>query len=166
MRDTAGLLAERWGADRDKAMLAGLLHDITKNCGDDFQLELLGKYGFTSDSVLMSSKGVWHSVTGAFYIRDILGINDPEIFDAVRYHTTGRSGMTLLDKVVYIADFIEPSRDYKDVDKVRRIAFENIDKACLEGVKYCIKKGLSKLKPVYGDTFSFYNDLICKGDAL
>ena len=166
VRDTAGLLAERYGADMQKARLAGLLHDITKNRNKEFHLHTLKKHGLDADKLLLHSRKVWHSVTGAYYVRDVLGIDDAEIFDAIRYHTTGRAGMTTLDKIIYTADFIEPSRKYEGAEQLRKTAFEDIDKACLEGVKFCIEEQLSVPDTIYPDTLDFYNDLIYKkGDV-
>ena len=166
VRDTAELLAKRYGADPQKARMAGLLHDITKNRDRDFHIKILKKYGFDADGLMMNSHNIWHSVTGAYYVRDTLGIDDAEIFNAIRYHSTGREGMSVLEKILYTADLIEPSRKYDGIEQLRKTAFEDIDKACLEGVKFSIEEQLSKLNTVYPDTLYFYNDLILnkKGD--
>lgn len=115
----AGRLARRFGADPEKAELAGLLHDITKECGPKEQLQLCEKFGITVSESERAIPKILHAVTGAAVLERELGITDPEILDAVRYHTTGREGMGLLEKIIYIADCVEPTRNYYGVQKIR-----------------------------------------------
>jgi predicted HD superfamily hydrolase involved in NAD metabolism len=115
----AGRLARRFGADPEKAELAGLLHDITKECGPKEQLQLCEKFGITVSESERAIPKILHAVTGAAVLERELGITDPEILDAVRYHTTGRERMGLLEKIIYIADCVEPTRNYYGVQKIR-----------------------------------------------
>ena len=112
-------LAKRFGADEGKAELAGLLHDITKECGPKEQLQLCEKFGITVSESERAIPKILHAVTGAAVLERELGITDPEILDAVRYHTTGREGMGLLEKIIYIADCVEPTRSYYGVREIR-----------------------------------------------
>ena len=95
--ETARKLAEKYGTDADKAELAGLLHDITKNMSNAEQLKMLEKYGVPQTESVLACPFIWHSYTSAFYVRDVLGISDTEIFDGIYYHTTGKKGMTLFE---------------------------------------------------------------------
>jgi len=160
--NTAVELAEIYGANTEKAATAGLLHDITKNMTDEMQMSLLQKYGVPGIQELLPAKKIWHSVTGAYYVKNELGINDDEIFGAIRYHTTGRCGMTVLEKIIYVADFIEPSRSYAEADSLRRLARTDLDKAVYEGVKWCVLEKIKEDKYIHADTFSLYNDCVIK----
>ena len=88
-----------------------------------------------------------------------LGIDDQEIIDAIRYHTTGRANMTLLDKVIFIADFISADRDYDGVDKMRKLADKNLEEACLEGMAFTISDLAQRKITIAPDTFAGYNEL-------
>lgn len=158
--ETAGELAKRYGVDVHKARLAGLLHDVTKSMNADVQRKMLDALGLTSDEGLMLSPGVWHAFTGAYYLEHELGITDPEILSMVRWHTSGRAGMTTAEKIVYVADFTEPNRQYGNVDEIRKLSAEDLDKTCLEGVAWCMAENSQKHKYMYLKTVEFYNDLI------
>ena len=103
---------------------------------------------------------LWHAPVGAYLVEKEAGITDREILDAIRYHTTGRLGMTLLEKVVYLADYIEPGRHFPGVDEVRDIAKKNLDIALIQAVKNTIVFLMKKNQAIYPDTFQTYNDLI------
>ena len=135
--DEAVRLAARWNADEDNAREAAILHDITKKLTMDEQLLLCDKYGIINDNVELSNLKLLHAKTGAALARDLFGVSD-EVFDAIRWHTTGRAGMTLLEKVVYLADYIEPSRDFPGLDDLRRLCYESIDDAMLLGLRMSI----------------------------
>ena len=109
-------LAKKFGADPEKAETAGILHDILKDTPADKQLKIISDFGIIMSDVELSVKKSWHAISGAAYIRNVLHIEDAEIVDAVRYHTTGRHNMTVLEKVVFVADFISKDRDYPGVE--------------------------------------------------
>ena len=117
------------------------------------------KYNIPCDEQTLKSKKIFHQITGAYYVKNELGINDEEIFYGIRYHTTGRNNMTLFEKIIYVADFIEPNREYDIVDELRHLAFEDLDKTCFIGVQWCIEKNVKKGIYLYKDTFEFYNSL-------
>ena len=98
--DAAVMLAKKFGADEDKAYLAGLLHDITKNETDENQLQIMESGGIILSKTQRENPKLWHAMSGMVYLRDVLGITDEEVLGAVRWHTTGKAGMTLLEKVV------------------------------------------------------------------
>jgi predicted HD superfamily hydrolase involved in NAD metabolism len=103
---------------------------------------------------------LWHAPVGSYLVEQEAGITDREILDAIAYHTTGRIGMTLLDKIVYLADYIEPGRSFPGVDEVREMAEKNLDVALIQAVRNTIVFLMSKKQAIYPDTFHTYNDLI------
>lgn len=125
-------LAMKYNSDIYKAQISGLLHDCTKNLTDLEQLEYCKSNNIEVTKVEERNPYLLHAKSGAHYAKEIFGINDFEILDAIKYHTTGKINMTLLEKIVFTADYIEPSR-YKapNLNKIRKIAFENIDEAII-----------------------------------
>lgn len=140
--------AVRFGADPDKCALAGLLHDCAKELPEEEQVALSAK--IISDYV--PGKQILHSPAGAVYAREHYGIEDQEILDAIQYHTIGREIMTITDKIVYLADKIEPSRDYDDLTMIRTLAEHDLNGALIEC--YCaIKESFArKGQQIHEDT--------------
>ena len=161
--DSAKELALRFGGDEKKAYLAGLLHDITKNETNERQLKLFESDGIILNQVEKNNPKLWHAMTAPVYIKNKLGITDAEILSAVRYHTTGKAGMTLLEKIVYIADYISAERDYPDVDVMRALSCESLEKAALYSLKYTFKKLSQSELVIHPDSLAFYNELIILG---
>ena len=153
-------LALHYGADADKAELAGLLHDIMKNAPKEEQKAVIELGGHKFTDVELANSKVWHAMAGEAYLRLELGITDKEILSAVRYHTTGRAGMSLLDKIVYIGDFISEERDYPDVGTVRKYACESLEKAILYTSAYTVRTLAAAEKPIHPDTLDCYNDIL------
>lgn len=118
-------LADLYGCDKDKALIAGALHDCAKELPIEQQLEMAKRY--TGD--LFTEKKIIHSSAGATFVKEKLGIDDKEILDAICYHTTGRGNMTVLEKIVYLADKIEPARNYMDLGPIRETAEHDLDEA-------------------------------------
>lgn len=156
----AVLLAKRFGADEDKAYVAGLLHDITKNETDENQLQILQSGGIILTDTQKNNPKLWHAMSGMVYLRDTLGVTDEEILGAVRWHTTGKAGMTLLEKVIFIADYISVERDYPDVDVMRRLSETSLDAAALYALKFSLRHLSEKEKPICEDSVAYYNELI------
>ena len=153
-------LAEKYGANKENAYIAGLLHDITKNENYDWQLNFAMDCGIILDSVLINSPKLLHAVTGALFLEHELGIKNCEILNAVRYHTTGKANMTLLEKIVYIADFTSSDRTYPDVDIVRGLVEKSLEEAILYALSYTIKNLVDKQTTVHNDTLDAYNFLV------
>lgn len=158
--DSAVELAKRYGADCDKALVAGLLHDITKESDRDEHFELfeLGRVELTALECV--NHKLWHAMSGAVYIKEKLNINDADILDAVRYHTTARAGMSLLEKVIYIADFISADRVYDDVDVVRELAKKSVEETMLYTQLYSINELLQKGACIHPDSVACYNEIV------
>ena len=127
-------LAERYGADVEKARVAALLHDCTKKLNMEEQLELCGRYGIQLDELEQKALKLLHAKTGAAIARDVFGVDD-EIYNAIWWHTTGHAHMTLLEKVIYLADYIEPSRNFPGVDKLRAVCYKDLDEGLLMGLE-------------------------------
>ena len=119
-------LSVRYGADIEKAQQAALLHDCTKNLNPESQLQLCERYNIELDEMERRERKLHHALTGAALAREMFGV-DEEIAGAIRYHTTGRADMTKLEKILYLADFIEPSRDFPGVEKLRAKCYEDLD---------------------------------------
>ena len=132
-------LAERWGADPGDAAEAGILHDITKKLTMAEQLKLAEKYGIVFDALERENIKLTHAITGAELSRDLFGVTD-EVYDAIRWHTTGKPDMTLLEKIIYLADYIEPTRDFEGVEPLRALAYEDIDAAMALGLKMSLEE--------------------------
>ena len=144
-------LAERYGADVEKARVAALLHDCTKKLDMDEQLALCRRYGIELDELEREALKLLHAKTGAAIARDVFGVDD-EIYSAIRWHTTGRAGMTLLEKIMYLADYIEPSRDFPGVDKLRAVCYKDLDEGLLMGLEMTIEEMTGMGNPVHRAT--------------
>ena len=144
-------LAQAYGADVEKARRAALLHDCTKKLEMDEQLALCAKYGIELDELEQVALKLLHSKTGAAIARDVFGVDD-EIYSAIWYHTTGRANMTLLEKIIYLADYIEPTRDFPDVDVLRKACYEDLDKGLLLGLEMSIEEMRRMGNPVHHAT--------------
>ncbi len=158
--ECAAVLAEKYGADPEKARLAGLMHDVMKNADTNGHFEYIEKSGEKLTAVDYSNPKVWHQISGAAFLKESGIISDEEILGAVRWHTTGKAGMTLLEKIVYVADFISADRDYPDVGVVRKLADESLESAILYTSRYTVNKLASKNLPIHPATVECYNDMI------
>lgn len=156
----AVFLAEKYGADKNKAYIAGILHDVMKEEKPEIQLKYIENSGHKMTGVEKGNPSVLHQMSGAAYCRAELHIDDAEILGAIRYHTTGKAGMTLLEKVLYTADFISAERSYPDVDIMRELAAESLEKAMLYSLKYTINDLVKREKLIHPDTLNCFNDII------
>ncbi|GAB1529789.1 MULTISPECIES: bis(5'-nucleosyl)-tetraphosphatase (symmetrical) YqeK [Brevibacillus] len=154
-------LAERFGADPDKAELAGLLHDYCKCWPVEKMFEILVRHDMPTE-LLEGEKELWHAFAAAIVIQTDLGVTDADILQAVRYHTTGRAGMSLLEKVVCVADYIEPNRVYPGVDFIRAKAMHDLDAALALALGGTIQFLIEKQKTVFPLTLTAYNDLVSR----
>lgn len=161
--DEAVRLAEKHGGDVEKAYLAGLLHDITKNATPQEHLHIFEEFGIMLNSVEKNAEKLWHAISGAAFIEHKLNVCDSEIITAVRFHTTARKGMTLLEKLLYLADFTSADRDYDDVDIMRQKVDISIQSALEYALSYTINDLVSQNKPLHIDTVEAYNEITLKG---
>ncbi len=158
--DEARRLAEKYGGDAEKAYLAGLLHDITKNAPDEEHLKIFSEFGIMLNDVEKQAKKLWHAMSGAAYVRHVLGIEDDEIVDAIRYHTTAKADMSRLAEILYLADFTSADRDYEDVDVIRAYVEESLEKAFIYALQYSITDLVQAGRAVHQDTVAAYNQAI------
>ncbi|MFD0827475.1 bis(5'-nucleosyl)-tetraphosphatase (symmetrical) YqeK [Neobacillus sp. M.A.Huq-85] len=159
--ETAIILAKQVGADEKKAELAAIFHDYAKFRPKEEMREIILTQGFPQD-LLEYNAELWHAPAGAYLVEKEAGITDTEVLTAIRYHTSGRIGMSLLEKVIYLADYIEPGRHFPGVEEVREMAKENLDKALIKSIQNTISFLLKKNQPIYPETFQTYNDLVKK----
>ncbi len=159
--ESAAVLARLYGGDEEKAYFAGLIHDIMKNATGEEQLQIMEKGDIILSRTEKNNPKLWHAMAGEAYLRTEAGITDKEILSAVRYHTTGKAGMSLLDKIVYIADYISAERNYPDVDVMRQLALTNsLDEAALYALKYSFTSLSDKERLIHPDSVEYYNELI------
>ena len=152
-------LAERFGLDVEKAGLAGLLHDYAKKVSDEDFLSLIDKYQL--DPGLKNwGNNVWHGMVGIYKIQEDLGIKDAEILRAIEVHTVGSSTMSELDKVVYVADYIEHNRDFPGVDKARELAQRSLNQAVAYETARTVEHLAHKGRPIYPQTLETYNAFV------
>ena len=165
--DSARDLAKIYGADEEKAYLAGLLHDVAKNMPKDEQLQLMEKGGITLSQTEKNNPALWHAMAGECYLRLEMGITDPEILGSVRYHTTGKSGMSLMEKIIYIADYISAERNYPDVEVMRDLSLNHsLEEASLYSLIYTFNKQTKLQGIIHPDSVEYYNELIISGIGL
>lgn len=141
-------LAVRYGANVEKARIAALLHDCTKKLTSEEQLSLCLQYGIELDDLERSALKLLHAKTGAEIAKRDFDV-DGEVYGAIRWHTTGRANMTKLEKVIYLADFIEPTRDFPGVDKLRRVSYENLDAGLKLGLSMTVEEMKERGNPVH-----------------
>ena len=133
-RDTAAELAKVWGADETDAARAGLLHDITKALDGPLQLTLCREYGKVLDEFSESNPKTLHALTGSMVAERIFGENEA-VVKAIESHTTGKPAMNTLEKIIYVADYMEPNRDFPGVEELRRLAYTDLDGALKLGLE-------------------------------
>ena len=137
-RDTAVALAEKWGADVTDAARAGLLHDITKALDGPLQLTLCHEYGTILSDFSVRYPKTLHALTGSLVAQRIFGENQA-VVDAIASHTTGKADMNLLEIIIYVADYMEPNRDFPGVERLRELAFTDIHAALKLGLEYTLE---------------------------
>ena len=153
-------LARRYGADPEKARLCGILHDVMKDTPPQEQLKILEKSGIILTVAQRRNRKLWHALSGAAYLRDALGIADQEILGAVECHTSGKGGMSLLDKVLFVADYISADRDYPGVEELRVTAYRSLEEAMVEGIRFTVDELMVQELPVAAESIEAYNDAI------
>ena len=158
--NTAACLAMRYGSDVKKAYLAGLLHDCAKGLKDVQLVETVERAGIEISPLETDNPELLHSKAGSVVAKDKYGIDDKDILSAIFYHTTGKPGMTVLEKIIFVADYIEPNRtDLPGLDDIRKTSFEDIDRAiemiCKNTLDY-LKKNGKTIDRATVDTYEYY----------
>ena len=158
---TASCLAMRWDADMDSAYIAGLLHDCAKNIPEEERIKLCGKWGLPVNDSERKNPTLLHAKMGAYLAREKYDIRDPEVLSAIEYHTTGRPDMSMLEKIIFVADYIEPYRTKaENLDIIRKEAFTDIDRAVLrisgDTYRYLLYKSPDNIDPMTEEVFNWY----------
>lgn len=165
---TAACMAMRYGEDMEKAYVAGLLHDCAKCISDEEKIRRCEEYGIEITDGERRAPSLLHAKLGAWYALHKYDVRDEEICSAVRYHTTGRPYMTLLEKIIFVADYIEPNRNKApNLAEIRKICFDDIDKGVC-AVAYATLNYLDEsgenVDPATAKTYEYYKTLISMED--
>lgn len=158
---TASMLAHLYDGDPDKAMAAGLLHDCAKDLTKEERSALCERYDIRVTDERKQNPELLHAPLGAAIAEDKFGVTDRQILDAVTYHTTGRPAMGLLEKIIYVADFIEPGRRHiEGMDEIRRLAMRDLDKCLLRilgDIMEYLKATGKMTDSLTSEAFNYYN---------
>ena len=160
--DEAINLSKIYNVSIDKARIAASLHDITKYFSDDEQIKIMSKI-LTKEEIDLIPIGGYHAITGAIYSKEKLGVDDMDIYNAIYNHTLGRPHMSTLEKIIYIADFIEPSRNTEASLICKDIAYKNLDKALLYAMEYVVKEREENneyIPHITYDAIKYYKEII------
>lgn len=155
-------LARLYGVDEEKAGIAGILHDCAKIRDKELLLKKSEAFGIIGDIVIEKNTELIHAPLGAEIAREVFKIEDKDILNAIRYHTTGRVGMTKLEKIIFLADYIEPMRNFAGVENVRKLVQHNLDKAVIKAMDQTINFLIYKEALISKDTIEARNDLLLK----
>ena len=157
--DKCFYLAKKYGCDEQKAYFCGLIHDICKNETAENMLQIFNRFGIILDNVQKNVELLWHSIAGALFVQEKFGVCDEEVINAIRYHTTGRSNMSKLEKIVFLADIISDDRQFDGVEYLRDLSEKDLDVATFKALKSTIMNLASKDAPIHTDTIDAYNFL-------
>ena len=156
--DSSKELALIYGCDPEKAYTVGLIHDCCKDEPAGLQLSYMLENKVELSEYELDVPKLYHAISGSVFAKNEFGIEDVDMLNAIRYHTTGRKGMSLLEKVVFIADFISAEREYDGVDIMREKAKRSLDEAIVEGLGFTIKDLITRNMIVHPDTVLAFND--------
>lgn len=150
-------LAKRYGVDENKAYLAGVLHDVTKEAPYDLQEKYIEIAGCELTPLEKSNKKVYHQISGMAYVKTELGIEDEDILGGIRYHTTGCKDMTVFQMIIYLADLTSDERDYPDVELMRNLTDTSLFDAMHYALSFVIRDLINKKCTIHPDTLYCYN---------
>lgn len=142
--EMAKKLAKLNNISGEKAEIAALAHDVAKNMSKDKMKQIITENNIVISQLEEKNSNLWHSIIAPIVAKDKLGIEDEEILDSIRWHTTGKENMSVLAKIIYIADMIEPNRDFNGVEEIRKITYDNLDAGVYNGLTHNIEFLLTK----------------------
>lgn len=153
-------LAEIYDEDTSKAFIAGLVHDCCKEISKEEQLKIINKFDIMLTAIEEKEPNIWHGYAASGYIKEKWDITDDDICSAVKYHTCGKKNMTLLEKIIFVADLTSEDRNYPDAESIREISYKNIDRAIYECYKYIIPFIVKRGGYITQNTIDCYNDSV------
>lgn len=153
-------LCKIYGCDEEKAEISALLHDVAKYMDDDSILEILKKENIKLECNIKDNLSLMHGLCGSYIARDIMGVEDNEVLNAIKYHTTGKENMNLLEKIIYLSDFIEENRRYDGVEELRTLCKINLNEALLKAFDNTIIYVVKQKQFIHIDTINARNYLI------
>ena len=162
VRDTAAILAKRFGGSIEKAEVAGLMHDCAREFSEDKLLKMADQFNIGIGKIERESPVLLHAYVGAVLAETIYGIHDVEIKQAIRTHTTGGRNMSLLDKIIYLADVIEPSRNFPGVENLRALAEVDLNLAVMTALDQSILHIIQEKGLIHPDTILARNEFLLK----
>ena len=158
-------LARRWGTDPEKAAMAAILHDSAKELPKQELLQIFADNAIIAENAPARPSPVWHGIAAAILAETQWGITDPEILSAIRCHTTGKPGMSKLDKIIYLADMTSAERDWPGVNKLRKLELKDLDLAMLAALRQTNDFVLSQGKPLDPMSKAAYDEIKAEVDA-
>lgn len=156
-------LSKIYGADEDHCRVAAILHDCAKGFKNDQLLTAAEDYGINVDEIQKNSPGLLHGPVGAMYAKYNFGIENEDILNSIWFHTTGRAGMSKMEKIIYIADLIEEGRDFPGVEELRILAEHDLDKALILSCNSTINYVIERNELIHPLTIEFRNSLLLRG---
>jgi putative HD superfamily hydrolase of NAD metabolism len=162
VRESAIKLAEIYNEDLEKAKIAALVHDCAKNMSDEQLIKISEEHNLHINEICKESPQLLHGPVAAIIAKETMGIENMDILNAVAYHTTGRKNMSLLEEIVYLADYIEPNRNFPGIDSFRSLAYEDLELALLKSFDNTIKFVIDRGQLLHLDTIEGRNYILCK----
>jgi predicted HD superfamily hydrolase involved in NAD metabolism len=162
VRDTAVELSTYLKEDTEKAKIAGLIHDCAKNMEDKEIINIIRKSGYNVDEVEENNPNIMHGLAGSIIAKDIMGVYDQDILNSIAFHTTGRKNMSSLEKIIYIADYIEPKRNFPGVESLRELTYINLDEALLMSFDNTLRYVIERKQLIHYKTIEARNYLMTK----
>lgn len=153
-------LALLYGIDCNKAEFAGLLHDCAKGMTEKELLDFCDVRGIKMSGVCKQHPRLLHGVVGAAIVKDEFGVTDQDILNAIKFHTTGRKGMSDLEKIIYLADLIEPARGFPGVDELRKLAKEDLNQAMIKAIGLSVCRVISKGNMIDSNSIDAWNEVV------
>ncbi len=160
--ETAVALAINYGEDIEKARIAGLVHDCGKNMKDDQLIKMAIEHKIQLDEIQYKSPSILHGLIGAIIAREVMGIRDEDILSAICYHTTGRENMSILEKIIFVADYTEPSRKFHGVEELRNLSIVDLDASVIQALENTIKYVINEKELLHINTVDARNYLLRK----
>ncbi|NLM50341.1 MAG: HD domain-containing protein [Clostridiaceae bacterium] len=163
---TAAEIAHLFNVDPKKAEIAGLLHDCAKNFDKEVMRDIIIKNNLSKDEIILSEPALYHAVVGEYIARTEYGISDPDILEAIFYHTIGCGDMKPLSCVIYLADLIEPTRNWPEIEELRRLTYEDVNLALIRAFDISIIHVIGKGRAIHPNTIYGRNSFVKKVDMM